>query len=122
MSRNTPASIRNVRPSHKAACIIFAAVTTRNAETTAMADTDRKSTRLNSSHVKISYAVFCLKKKKPEAHRAAHRVRSTETAYPPHLPTHDLRRQDRFHPHADAHRQGRALAPEIEPHSVCHRA
>src|SRR5690606_39348180 len=27
-------------------------------------DQDRKSTRLNSSHVKISYAVFCLKKKK----------------------------------------------------------
>src|SRR5436305_8791518 len=25
---------------------------------------DRKSTRLNSSHVRISYAVFCLKKKK----------------------------------------------------------
>ena len=25
---------------------------------------DRKSTRLNSSHVSISYAVFCLKKKK----------------------------------------------------------
>src|SRR5438874_8132298 len=31
---------------------------------------DRKSTRLNSSHVEISYAVFCLKKKK---------TRSTET-------------------------------------------
>src|SRR5690606_9026676 len=28
---------------------------------------DRKSTRLNSSHVKISYAVFCLKKKKRAA-------------------------------------------------------
>src|SRR5690606_41434741 len=28
--------------------------------------TDRKSTRLNSSHVKISYAVFCLKKKKKD--------------------------------------------------------
>src|SRR5690349_22429211 len=28
------------------------------------ADRDRKSTRLNSSHVEISYAVFCLKKKK----------------------------------------------------------
>src|SRR5690606_39597558 len=28
---------------------------------------DRKSTRLNSSHVKISYAVFCLKKKKQRA-------------------------------------------------------
>src|SRR5690606_41406833 len=29
---------------------------------------DRKSTRLNSSHVKISYAVFCLKKKKKRPH------------------------------------------------------
>src|SRR5690606_39966683 len=29
---------------------------------------DRKSTRLNSSHVKISYAVFCLKKKKQLNH------------------------------------------------------
>src|SRR5207253_9847221 len=28
--------------------------------------TDRKSTRLNSSHVAISYAVFCLKKKKKQ--------------------------------------------------------
>src|SRR3989442_10980952 len=28
------------------------------------ASADRKSTRLNSSHVRISYAVFCLKKKK----------------------------------------------------------
>src|SRR5258705_6397231 len=28
------------------------------------ADSDRKSTRLNSSHLGISYAVFCLKKKK----------------------------------------------------------
>src|SRR6266496_5736112 len=29
-----------------------------------LVDRDRKSTRLNSSHVEISYAVFCLKKKK----------------------------------------------------------
>src|SRR5690606_41798261 len=29
-----------------------------------VADRDRKSTRLNSSHVKMSYAVFCLKKKR----------------------------------------------------------
>src|SRR5690554_7328023 len=28
---------------------------------------DRKSTRLNSSHVRISYAVFCLKKKKQQS-------------------------------------------------------
>src|SRR5690606_41509651 len=31
--------------------------------TVASGSLDRKSTRLNSSHVKISYAVFCLKKK-----------------------------------------------------------
>src|SRR5690606_4672052 len=31
-------------------------------------DLDRKSTRLNSSHVKISYAVFCLKKKNKSIH------------------------------------------------------
>src|SRR5690606_41750372 len=37
---------------------------TRSANTTAPVHQDRKSTRLNSSHVKISYAVFCLKKKK----------------------------------------------------------
>src|SRR5438874_8165037 len=30
---------------------------------------DRKSTRLNSSHVEISYAVFCLKKKKDNTSR-----------------------------------------------------
>src|SRR3989442_11313333 len=33
-------------------------------------DVDRKSTRLNSSHVRISYAVFCLKKKNPMTHTA----------------------------------------------------
>src|SRR5690606_41768357 len=35
---------------------------------------DRKSTRLNSSHVKISYAVFCLKKKKTKE-KQSHRTR-----------------------------------------------
>src|SRR5256885_12087377 len=33
---------------------------------------DRKSTRLNSSHLVISYAVFCLKKKKREGEVATH--------------------------------------------------
>src|SRR3989442_5134481 len=33
---------------------------------------DRKSTRLNSSHVRISYAVFCLKKKKITDKRLQH--------------------------------------------------
>src|SRR5262245_65111574 len=42
----------------------FLAATARNAA--ASSDLDRKSTRLNSSHLGISYAVFCLKKKKKE--------------------------------------------------------
>src|SRR3712207_8657115 len=33
-----------------------------------LSDLDRKSTRLNSSHANISYAVFCLKKKKNITH------------------------------------------------------
>src|SRR5437773_8352938 len=32
--------------------------------------TDRKSTRLNSSHITISYAVFCLKKKKTQTRQS----------------------------------------------------
>src|SRR5947209_14976579 len=35
---------------------------------------DRKSTRLNSSHANISYAVFCLKKKKTQQTTVAHNV------------------------------------------------
>src|SRR5437868_9542233 len=34
--------------------------------------TDRKSTRLNSSHVSISYAVFCLKKKTSTSYTYSH--------------------------------------------------
>src|SRR2546430_11886049 len=37
---------------------------------------DRKSTRLNSSHSQISYAVFCLKKKNRTHRVSAHRSRS----------------------------------------------
>src|SRR3712207_8179598 len=42
-----------------------------------LTDEDRKSTRLNSSHANISYAVFCLKKKKhtlPPHHAALHKL------------------------------------------------
>src|SRR5258708_23053176 len=38
---------------------------------------DRKSTRLNSSHQIISYAVFCLKKKKTQANYTHHVLSST---------------------------------------------
>src|SRR2546430_6271746 len=40
---------------------------------------DRKSTRLNSSHSQISYAVFCLKKKKPNAHSTVHPPQRPDT-------------------------------------------
>src|SRR6266496_5166412 len=39
---------------------------------------DRKSTRLNSSHVEISYAVFCLKKKKKNNQSITHQKNKTE--------------------------------------------
>src|SRR5688572_32731865 len=38
---------------------------------------DRKSTRLNSSHSQISYAVFCLKKKKKETYNQHEKTHST---------------------------------------------
>src|SRR5256885_5538546 len=58
-----PASNRpwmsGVRPSSAMICDIRARVMPSDSK-------DRKSTRLNSSHLVISYAVFCLKKKKKE--------------------------------------------------------
>src|SRR5688572_32123745 len=41
---------------------------------------DRKSTRLNSSHSQISYAVFCLKKKKPKQATTMKQTASTHTS------------------------------------------
>src|SRR5690606_41531794 len=55
----TPAKNRITASFRSAATRISAA-----ANSTEKTMRDRKSTRLNSSHVKISYAVFCLKKKK----------------------------------------------------------
>src|SRR3989442_10221154 len=50
---------------------------------------DRKSTRLNSSHVRISYAVFCLKKKTSNTHLFPDLERDHTTAAtpPPATPT-----------------------------------
>src|SRR5690554_7687780 len=42
----------------------FGATLNKKTGHASMTGLDRKSTRLNSSHVRISYAVFCLKKKK----------------------------------------------------------
>src|SRR5438874_7382762 len=47
------------------------------------APTDRKSTRLNSSHVEISYAVFCLKKKKKKMKKIEKSIdNNKDTRYP----------------------------------------
>src|SRR5690349_23948508 len=46
-------------------------------------DADRKSTRLNSSHVEISYAVFCLKKKKKKNSHDRN-IRTTSEPSPAH--------------------------------------
>src|SRR5207302_7058253 len=46
-------------------------------------EVDPKSTRLNSSHVKISYAVFCLKKKNLNPTRSSRAWRSTARSAPP---------------------------------------
>src|SRR5438874_10267760 len=53
-------------------------------------DRDRKSTRLNSSHVEISYAVFCLKKKK-----------NPKTIAAAHVPDHSRAVHDLGTPHLD---------------------
>src|SRR2546430_7122047 len=55
------------------------------------ADQDRKSTRLNSSHSQISYAVFCLKKKnKSHHHYHPHHATSPSNPYQlrPHIRNH----------------------------------
>src|SRR3712207_6871056 len=61
-----PIWLRNSRPSSDRAANT---TTTLSARRTRRAR-DRKSTRLNSSHANISYAVFCLKKKKK--HKISH--------------------------------------------------
>src|SRR5690625_5580661 len=45
---------------------VFQRTINNNKQVIELRGRDRKSTRLNSSHVAISYAVFCLKKKKKE--------------------------------------------------------
>src|SRR2546426_3379153 len=51
--------------SHNVAAAVGSGVSIDPREMSAGTQPDRKSTRLNSSHLVISYAVFCLKKKRP---------------------------------------------------------
>src|SRR5690606_39797540 len=55
--------MRNTHLAHMALHDPLTGLANRALLTDPVSGSDRKSTRLNSSHVKISYAVFCLKKK-----------------------------------------------------------
>src|SRR2546422_5722779 len=67
--RRAPGGVgrRKVRPRHGADPV-------REEQDQAGAQRDRKSTRLNSSHGYISYAVFCLKKKKKKTSNRAYMI------------------------------------------------
>src|SRR2546430_8456206 len=54
---------------------------------------DRKSTRLNSSHSQISYAVFCLKKKKNETQILSQLIDALRTRALPEIETLPLNRE-----------------------------
>src|SRR3712207_8693124 len=63
---------------------------------------DRKSTRLNSSHANISYAVFCLKKKTPVQARSRRRKAPASLHRTPPVPPPERRRR---HPRETLHPQ-----------------
>src|SRR5690349_23084643 len=52
-----------------------------NGDGIAFGTEDRKSTRLNSSHVEISYAVFCLKKKKKKEKKQQNTKQNSHNQY-----------------------------------------
>src|SRR5437667_3103104 len=54
---------------------------------------DRKSTRLNSSHITISYAVFCLKKKKKNKTKKHNKIEKHNTQQKEYI---DARRNDQY--------------------------
>src|SRR5437667_2950909 len=57
--RSMPREMESPRPVPSPSDLVL-----KNGSNTRWATADRKSTRLNSSHITISYAVFCLKKRK----------------------------------------------------------
>ena len=59
-----PATSANLGPGFDALGLALGLYDVVDVTVTGEGQRDRKSTRLNSSHVEISYAVFCLKKKK----------------------------------------------------------
>src|SRR6202162_312204 len=80
---------------------------------------DRKSTRLNSSHHRISYAVFCLKKQRcPEADVSA--PIDPADRYPETRPERDDTKVQATHAHPDTHGRGRDR-PSLRDFFFCRR-
>src|SRR5256885_8233365 len=107
MSRSSSGRrMRWVRSRSWTGCIT-AATTWRMCATSLKVPRDRKSTRLNSSHLVISYAVFCLKKKKdkqekhPKAHNDTTDPQQSYTSYTNHQngkhPSQKINASARFH-------------------------
>src|SRR5690554_5701080 len=83
---------------------------------------DRKSTRLNSSHVRSSYAAFCLKKKK-RTKRATHRLTKITYSFIPRHHHRQHRRRPRHSAPHHRHEYRRASTPPLVcPHHACDRA
>src|SRR5207247_2849081 len=70
-TKREPAALAEVTPAPPFCTPCAGPATTRSGRGTPRSGEDRKSTRLNSSHEWISYAVFCLKKKN-NTHNQAH--------------------------------------------------
>src|SRR5438874_8370554 len=69
--------VRNASSASTAAFQSCKRISAAPASYSAVSRIDRKSTRLNSSHVEISYAVFCLKKKKNTVNSQRHLRRTS---------------------------------------------
>src|SRR5256885_5477003 len=69
-------------------------------------ESDRKSTRLNSSHLVISYAVFCLKKKK-------------QSLAAPDLLRHQRVRADRARMHIVVHEMSQLQDVDLSDRNIC---
>src|SRR5256885_3661487 len=78
-----------------------------------IASSDRKSTRLNSSHLVISYAVFCLKKKKSTLSTVSSRSRRHRVRYLPAAQAH-------LHMRMCTHETRAHGDPTVAPDPVAH--